>query len=78
MCTNFAPFLKVDPHSKYITQLIQKYRVEMQTWMRIKNYHAIVSTLPLDAIALQELGILNSPQLKYMAVNWERNLLLRP
>jgi len=37
--------------------------------MQIKNYHAIVSTLPLDAIALQELGISNSPQLKYMAVN---------
>jgi hypothetical protein len=47
----------------------------MQTWMRIKNYHAIVSTLPLDAIALQELGISNSPQLKYMAVDWESNLL---
>jgi hypothetical protein len=43
--------------------------------MWIKNYHAIVSTLPLDAIALPELVISNSPQLKYMAVNWESNLL---
>jgi len=30
----------------------------MQTWMRIKNYHAIVSTLPLDAHCTPRIGYL--------------------